>query len=463
MPSLPAQMTHDARVTLDFARREAAQRHSPYIDVEHLLLGLLRHETGPAARLLEQHGGDVHTLYEQVAGAVGMERPDPIDVRDYSRAAKTALTRAAQGAEALQQATLGSRHMLLALMGEPDGAVHDTLSGIALTAEDVRAHLQAHIPPPSAGGVFSQPGQASQSDQDGEIVLVPVRASRSRPRSPSGPRPGQKPGKSSTRQQNIPWLVIGLVGIVMYMVFALPGNAVFTFLFVLVGWIFSVTLHEFAHALVAYLGGDWTVRDKGYLSFNPLKYTHPMTSIILPLLFLAMGGIGLPGGAVYIERHRLRNKWWGAAVSAAGPAANLLLAVLLSAPFFLGLVDTRVIQFKIWDIYPDQGGTIWQDSALWSAVALLAMLQVTGVIFNLLPFPPLDGFGIIEPFLDPRMAAQLRQFGMYGLLLIFLILWSPLGREFWDFVFEVVNFLQIPNELLSEGFRDFMFWKPPPN
>ena len=49
-----------------------------------------------------------------------------------------------------------------------------------------------------------------------------------------------------------------------------------TFLVVLIGWIFSLCLHEFSHSLVAYYGGDTTVREKGYLTFNPLKYTHPV-------------------------------------------------------------------------------------------------------------------------------------------------------------------------------------------
>src|SRR5687768_15540217 len=52
-----------------------------------------------------------------------------------------------------------------------------------------------------------------------------------------------------------------------------------TFAIVLFGWIFSLCLHEFSHALVAYYGGDYTVREKGYLTFNPLKYTHPSTRI----------------------------------------------------------------------------------------------------------------------------------------------------------------------------------------
>src|SRR3972149_188316 len=103
-----------------------------------------------------------------------------------------------------------------------------------------------------------------------------------------------------------------------------------TFLVVLIGWIFSLCLHEFAHALVAYYGGDYTVKDKGYLTFNPLKYTHPVYSLLIPMLFLLMGGIGLPGGAVYIETWRLRSRRWESAVSLAGPSAHLLLATLLA-------------------------------------------------------------------------------------------------------------------------------------
>ena len=102
-----------------------------------------------------------------------------------------------------------------------------------------------------------------------------------------------------------------------------------TFFVVLIGWIFSLCLHEFSHALVAYLGGDTTVKDKGYLTFNPLKYTHPVYSLLLPLLFLVMGGIGLPGGAVYIETWRLRSRNWMSVVSLAGPTANLILAIIL--------------------------------------------------------------------------------------------------------------------------------------
>ncbi len=83
------------------------------------------------------------------------------------------------------------------------------------------------------------------------------------------------------------------------------------------GWIFSLGLHEFAHALVAYWGEDKTVKDKGYLTFNLFKYTQPGLSIILPLVFILIGGMGLPGGAVYINRSLLKSLVWYSFVSVA--------------------------------------------------------------------------------------------------------------------------------------------------
>jgi Zn-dependent protease len=99
------------------------------------------------------------------------------------------------------------------------------------------------------------------------------------------------------------------------------------FLLVTAGWVFSVCLHEFGHAVVAYRGGDYTVKEKGYLTLNPLNYTHPVYSLLMPLVFLFLGGLGLPGGAVYIEDRLLRSKGWRSAVSLAGPAMNVLLAM----------------------------------------------------------------------------------------------------------------------------------------
>ena len=73
------------------------------------------------------------------------------------------------------------------------------------------------------------------------------------------------------------------------------------FIFVIAGWLVSLCLHEFGHAYTAWRFGDHDVAVRGYLTLNPLKYSHPLLSLGLPVLFIALGGIGLPGGAVYVR------------------------------------------------------------------------------------------------------------------------------------------------------------------
>lgn len=212
-----------------------------------------------------------------------------------------------------------------------------------------------------------------------------------------------------------------------------------TFIIVLVGWVFSLCLHEFSHSAVAYAGGDTSVREKGYLTFNPLKYTHPVYSILVPLLFLALGGIGLPGGAVYIETWRLRSRGWKSAVSLAGPAANLLLAIVLG------------IVLRITPV---------SKEGIWPALSFLAFLQVSAVVLNLIPLPPFDGFGALEPFLPERVRAGVAQIS--GLLpwAVFFLLWyvPEVYDTFWNSVVYLTNSLHIPLDLVERGLRDFRFW-----
>ena len=216
-----------------------------------------------------------------------------------------------------------------------------------------------------------------------------------------------------------------------------------TFAIVFLGWIFSLCLHEFSHALVAYWGGDTSVKDKGYLTFNPLKYTHPVYSLVLPLLFLVMGGIGLPGGAVYIETWRLRSPRWQSAVSLAGPTANLIVAIVLGT----------VLRFVPY-------GTVDTNSP-WPGIAFLTFLQVSAVILNLIPLPPFDGYGIIEPFLNPVIREQVDRMRSILPLLVFAALWYIpfVNNAFWFIVSLISLVMGVPLDLVDVGFGRFQFWR----
>lgn len=213
-----------------------------------------------------------------------------------------------------------------------------------------------------------------------------------------------------------------------------------TFTIVLLGWIFSLCLHEFSHALVAYHGGDTTVREKGYLSFNPLKYTHPVFSILLPLLFLFLGGIGLPGGAVYIETWRIRSRKWLSLMSLAGPTANLVVALVLGIILSLAPVG---------------------PTGIWPALSFLLVLQITAVLFNLIPLPPFDGYNALEPFLPIGIREAVNQFRGMAIWIILLLFWyvPVVGNTFWMAVGTISTALGVNPTLVAIGFDQFQFWK----
>lgn len=222
-----------------------------------------------------------------------------------------------------------------------------------------------------------------------------------------------------------------------------PGFAVF--LFVTGAWIVSLCLHEYAHARTALHGGDISVGAKGYLTLNPLKYTHAMLSIVLPVIFVIMGGIGLPGGAVFIEHGRIRGRWKHSLIAAAGPLTNVLFAVVCTAPFWLHALDGVPAEFRY-------------------ALAFLALLQVTAAILNFLPVPGLDGYGVIEPWLSHGVRRQIEPFAPFGLLAVFAFLWLPSVNDvFFDAIHSILRGLGVTEWDTYWGQRLYRFWQGTPD
>ena len=171
--------------------------------------------------------------------------------------------------------------------------------------------------------------------------------------------------------------------------------------------LFSVAVHESAHGWVAWRCGDPTAHDLGRITLNPLRHIDPVGSLLVPGL-LALSGAPVFGWArpVPVDLSRARDPRRALLlVSAAGPLSNFLLA---------GLAALIVVPLR--GALQTEGGAV-EAVALGALYAVL--VNVSLALFNLLPIPPLDGFGVLAGLL-PRSAlgtlALLRRFGMVILL-----------------------------------------------
>lgn len=219
-------------------------------------------------------------------------------------------------------------------------------------------------------------------------------------------------------------------------------SGVAVFAFVISGWILSLIFHEFAHAFVAWRGGDSSIPSKGYLTLDPRRYTDPVTSLALPLLFLIIGGIGLPGGAVWINRGALRSRWTATLVSLAGPAMNLVFAAACLVPLSRGIVDA--------DTQP----------VFASGLAFLGFLQIIAFVLNMLPVPGLDGFGALEPHLPRSILVALAPVRRWGMLILIGVLFyvDPVRDAFWGSIEVVMDTFGVDRSLAASGWHLFRFW-----
>jgi Zn-dependent protease len=217
-----------------------------------------------------------------------------------------------------------------------------------------------------------------------------------------------------------------------------PLAFIAVFVFIIAGWVVSLSLHEFAHAFTAWRFGDHEVPMRGYLTLNPFKYANPVLSILLPALVILIGGIGLPGGAVWV-RTSFMTKWQKSLVSLSGPMTNVVAAVVL-------LVLTNLLY--------DHDHVVF-----WAGVAFMGFLQVTAAVLNLLPVPGLDGYSALEPHLSPETQRALQPAKQWAFFIVLLLLIAtPLNQYFWSLIAWFVEASGIPDGLVGTGFHLTRFW-----
>jgi len=400
-------LTHSGREVLDRAAGMATARGATQTDPVDLLQAILESRGTLAAQSIRELGGDPTSISAQLVppdGTAGL----PI---------RQLLVNANREAGVLGHYQVDSIHLLLAMLYTDSPVTSAALQKAGLTLYDLRRHIQTAAKPSFAGD----------------------------PRS-------ARPPDASLRRKPLPPLrgVVSVSPVFLGLVALTAGSGaliffdvvpaiipILTVVFVTAGWITSVCVHEFGHALVAYLGGDRSVVGHGYLTLNPLLYTSMVLSVVMPIAFLLLGGIALPGAAVYINRSALRSKLWDSAVSLSGPAGTALCGLLIAIPFLV------------------PGHLAWMGShvSFFGALAFLGFIEAFALLLNLLPIPGLDGFAVIRPWLPYAAQDLATSFGQSAIFVVFIVLWfvPSVAQAFFGVVFQISDGAGIDRALISIG------------
>ncbi|OGN00358.1 MAG: hypothetical protein A3B91_00420 [Candidatus Yanofskybacteria bacterium RIFCSPHIGHO2_02_FULL_41_29] len=187
--------------------------------------------------------------------------------------------------------------------------------------------------------------------------------------------------------------------------------------------LYSVTIHEVSHGLMANSLGDSTAKNLGRLSLNPIKHLDPFGSVLLPfLLYITTGfAFGYAKPVPYNPNNLVDRRYGPVKVAVAGPASNLILALLFG--FSLRLM-------------PD----VFSSSLVPELFGMIVMLNLVLAVFNMFPVPPLDGHWLLMAFLPDRLNAlkvyiYKNSFILFPIfLVIFMVFMSPVINKLFKLV-----------------------------
>lgn len=209
--------------------------------------------------------------------------------------------------------------------------------------------------------------------------------------------------------------------IIMLILQLLRTNPAIALAFI-IGLVSGITIHEFAHALVAYRLGDPTAKLAGRLTLNPASHLDPIGTLALLLV-----GIGW-GKPTPFDPYNLRNiKRDSALISVAGAVSNFVLAFILSLPY--------LVAFYTGNLTP-------QIASVYQIISIVIWINLILGVFNLIPVHPLDGFKVLAGLLPKEWYRDFVQMERYGIfILLFLMITGVIGKILFPIVSTIINLL----------------------
>ncbi|MGC8762167.1 MAG: site-2 protease family protein [Acidobacteriota bacterium] len=207
--------------------------------------------------------------------------------------------------------------------------------------------------------------------------------------------------------------------------------------------LFSLSVHESAHAWMADRLGDPTGRMLGRITLNPLPHIDPVGTLLMPAVLSLLGApvFGWAKPVPMVSRHFRKPRRDEALVGAAGPLSNLTLAV--AATLLLGGLLLLWGTARFWTAFETPYSAAW-----W--LSQLGVINVVLAGFNLIPIPPLDGSWVLSALLPPSGYALYERLRAVGPILLLLLFFTPLSALLRPVYLALyLGFIRLPLEFFS--------------